>query len=964
MAVRSERATVLARRPRDAADAPGSHALSRRLASAVAVVLLLAQALPVLAAGPTPAIGLTVNNGIVNGSYVGFTASTQKLTTAGKTDWRLWGRSSTSLSGDARKSTGSGISSLTRVIGSPVISNASLRALGSCCNLTWGNGVNTVPFAFDWSDGSSTAPTGSSVLAGLQHYAGTSPLVGYGFSLTVPATTAPQRLTLWVHAHHGTGALTAAIGSVTKTDPGVPGGENYGRIYTLDFQGDGTTGQVMTVTYLLASAGTNTNASNVAVYAAALAPLPDFTIAASPASLTIPQAGQGSSTLSIAPVGSAAGTVALAAATSNPGLTATLSAPTFSLGSATQPSLTVAAAANLLPGSYTATVTGTLGSVVHATTVAVTVPTVDFSIAAKPTSLSLPPGASGASVISTTQLGSPGTVSLAASVSPSTQGVTATLDAASVAAGGSANLTLTTSSTAVPGSSYTVTVTGTEGNATHAATVAVTIPAADFTIAAAPATLTMLPGGNGTSAITTTLVGSAGSVGLAAGVTGPSQGVTASFDAAAVAAGSGTNLTVAATAGATPGVYTVTVTGTEGTFIHAAPVTVTVLVPPDFTIAATPATQVIPQGGSATSAVNIAAAGTSTGTVTLVPTSDPGLTATLDTTSFVLGSATAPTLTLTVPSSTAPGTYTATVTGTLGLITHASTVTVTVPPADFTISAGPATQAVIRGTSGTGTVSTIQVGSPGTVALSAAVTDSSNNATSAVTASIAPTSVAAGGSATITVNAAATAAAGAYTLTITGTEGATTHTATVEVDVNLDENVPLFYRAYPTSATQTKVEGVLWADPNTTFAVKLYSATSCTGANSQLTGPTPAATISGVTTDASGRADISATVDWAPGAGSTAYIAGEVTPPPGTSNLGPCIVVTAPNDTWTERHDARHQRLDDRLPRRLRALALVPVPHPARRQRIGDPLRAPTAGRSRPTTTCSCSPTSRRRTRR
>ncbi len=318
------------------------HLRLQRLSALLGMVLLIAQVVPatVVAADP-PAIGVSVDNGVTSGTYTGFKSATQKLTTAGTTDWRLWGRSSTSLAGNARKAGGAGISDLTKVAGSPVVSKASLRALGSCCNLTWGNGVKTVPFAFDWTDGSSTAVTGTKVRAGLQHYSGTSPMVGYGFSFTVPATTVPQRLTLWVHAHHGTGKLTASIGTVTQTDNGVLGDENYGRIYTIDFQGDGTASQTMKVTYVLASAGTNTDASNVAVYAAALSSLGDFTIAASPASVTVPQGAQGSSTINIAPVGSSAGTVDLGVATSNPGLTASLSANSYVLGSATAPVLTV-----------------------------------------------------------------------------------------------------------------------------------------------------------------------------------------------------------------------------------------------------------------------------------------------------------------------------------------------------------------------------------------------------------------------------------------------------------------------------------------------------------------------------------------------------------------------------------------------------------------------------------------------
>ena len=184
-----------------------------------------------------------------------------------------------------------------------------------------GVGASTVPFAFDWSDGASGATTGSKVKAGLQHFSGTNALRGYGFSFTVPATTSLQRLKVWVDAHHGTGRPTATIGSVTKVDAGIVGNENEGRIFTLDFAGDGTANQVMTVSYVLAPTGTNTNSSNVAIHAAALSPAADFTVAATPATLTVAQAASAPSTVNVAAVGASTGTVALAAVSSGSGVT-------------------------------------------------------------------------------------------------------------------------------------------------------------------------------------------------------------------------------------------------------------------------------------------------------------------------------------------------------------------------------------------------------------------------------------------------------------------------------------------------------------------------------------------------------------------------------------------------------------------------------------------------------------------
>ena len=97
----------------------------------------------------------------------------------------------------------------------------------------------------------------------------------------------------------------------------------------------------------------------------------------------------------------------------------------------------------------------------------------DFSLSANPASVSLAPGSSTSSTISTSVTsGSAASVTLTATVSPA--GPTASLSPTSVTAGSSATLTITVGSSVATGS-YTVTVKGTEGSATHSTTVSVTV---------------------------------------------------------------------------------------------------------------------------------------------------------------------------------------------------------------------------------------------------------------------------------------------------------------------------------------------------------------------------------------------------------------------------------------------------------------------------------------------------------
>jgi hypothetical protein len=202
-------------------------------------------------------------------------------------------------------------------------------------------------------------------------------------------------------------------------------------------------------------------------------PTNDFSISASPSSLSLVQNTQGTSTISTATTSGTAQTVNLTVSGVPSGASASLSPTSVTSGGSSTLTVNAGTAA---AGSYTLTVTGTGTSATHSTTVALTVTTPvtnDFSISASPTSLSIAQGSSGTSTISTAVTsGSAGTVNLTASVSPS--GPTASLSPTSVTAGGSSTLTVSVGSTVATGS-YTVTVTGTEGSATHNTSVAVTV---------------------------------------------------------------------------------------------------------------------------------------------------------------------------------------------------------------------------------------------------------------------------------------------------------------------------------------------------------------------------------------------------------------------------------------------------------------------------------------------------------
>jgi hypothetical protein len=208
----------------------------------------------------------------------------------------------------------------------------------------------------------------------------------------------------------------------------------------------------------------------------------------------------------------------------------------------------------------------------------------------------------------------------------------------------------------------------------------------DFTIGASPSSVTVNQGSNGTSTITiTSLNGFNSATTLSA--SGLPSGVTAAFATNPVtppANGSATStLTLTASSSATTGTATVTITGTSGSTTHTTTINLTVntSAQPNFTIAASPSSVVVTQGGNGTSTVTITSQNSFSSATTLSASGLPsGVTAAFSTnpvTPPANGSA-ASTLTLTASATATTGTATVTVTGTSGSLSHSTTISLTV----------------------------------------------------------------------------------------------------------------------------------------------------------------------------------------------------------------------------------------------------------------------------------------------
>jgi hypothetical protein len=199
--------------------------------------------------------------------------------------------------------------------------------------------------------------------------------------------------------------------------------------------------------------------------------------------------------------------------------------------------------------------------------------------------------------------------------------------------------------------------------------------ASDFSISASPTTINIVQGApNPTSAISTTVIGLAGTIALSALTTDP--GVTASFSPSSILAGNGSTMTILIASTVGPGFYGVRVVGTEGALTHYVDVSLNIIASPDFSIAASPGTLSLPQGSSDAVLISTTQIGAA-GTIALSAMVSPaGLTTAFSPAAVSAGGLSI--LTVSAAYGTVPGSYPVTVTGTEGSVSHSTSVVVTV----------------------------------------------------------------------------------------------------------------------------------------------------------------------------------------------------------------------------------------------------------------------------------------------
>jgi uncharacterized membrane protein len=404
------------------------------------------------------------------------------------------------------------------------------------------------------------------------------------------ALSASPSLLSIVQGTQGTSTLTTTVrngfnNSISLSATGMPSGitVNFNPV-TIPAPGAGTSTMTITVssstpsgTYpitVTASGGGLWQNTAVTVMVAS------FTISASPASLSIGQGNQGTSQITTTISGGFNYPISLSATGVPTGTTVGFDPPTIPAPGSGTSTMTITVGNNTPVGTYPITVTGSGGGLQESVTVTLTVTgSGGFTLAATPTSLTLPQNSRGYAAVYTRTNGFNNSISLAASGAPF--GVTLTFNPPTIPAPGVGNSTINivVFSTTQAGT-YPITVTATGGGIKQTVTVTLTITVAgqpNFSLTAAPASLSIVQGTQGSSSINSTISGAFNSA-ISLSASGLPNGVSASFAPATLSApGSGNSvMTLAANKSVAPGSYPVTVTGNGGGIQQTATLTLNV----------------------------------------------------------------------------------------------------------------------------------------------------------------------------------------------------------------------------------------------------------------------------------------------------------------------------------------------------------------------------------------------------
>jgi len=300
-----------------------------------------------------------------------------------------------------------------------------------------------------------------------------------------------------------------------------------------------------------------------------------------------------------------------------------------------------------------------------------------FTLPTALTAMNIPQGRSGTQTITVTRTGGfAGLVEFSVTGAPT--GMTARFDPVRTTATGTTSTLTLTVGDAVAVQRHTLRVAAVSGRARREATLEVNVQVRpDFTMAAAPAALTVRQGASGTVAISLTRTATL-TAPVALTLEGAPAGVTGAFVPSPAPAATST-LTLSVGAAAVPGAYTLTVRGRGDGVDRTATVRLTVEARPDFSMAVLPTAVSVRPGEAASVTITLTRVGGLAdpilfGDVEGLPT---GVTAVFDPNPAPAGTTA---LRISTGTAAAAGTYVLRVRGTAGAITKTANVNLTIAP--------------------------------------------------------------------------------------------------------------------------------------------------------------------------------------------------------------------------------------------------------------------------------------------
>jgi kumamolisin len=303
----------------------------------------------------------------------------------------------------------------------------------------------------------------------------------------------PSSLTI---TQGGSGTSTITVhdvngftGSVTLSASGLPSGvtATFGTnpttgtsVLTLTANATATTG---TATVTITGTSGSLSATTTLALTVNSSATPNFSVSASPTSVTVTQGSSGTSTITVTSTGGFNSATTLSASGLPSGVTAT-----FSVNPVTPPAngsasstLTLTASSSATVGTATVTITGTSGSTSHSTTITLTVTassgTPNFTLSLSPSSFTIDDSGSKSTTLTVTSVnGFHSAVTLSVNEFPSGVSATASANPVTPPANGSVNVTITWSATRrAPTGTTTIELIGTSGSTTNEIPVTITV---------------------------------------------------------------------------------------------------------------------------------------------------------------------------------------------------------------------------------------------------------------------------------------------------------------------------------------------------------------------------------------------------------------------------------------------------------------------------------------------------------